>query len=269
MANLLEFRDYKEFVSYKIEENNYIKGYRASLAQAAGCQRSFLSLVLNRSSIHFSMEQAVGICGFWRLSVDETDYFLELISLARAGNEVLREVIQRRIEKLLRRQQELVYRFQESSSVDEPHVAEIYYSKWYYSAIHVIASVPEFNTGEALAKRFELPIEVVRRATDFLERAGFISKQGNNWIVNEKTIHLPSSSPLTNLNHVNWRLKAVRDVEVERDASLHYSSVVSISKADFEKIKLKLLSTIDEVRSVVRLSPEQEAVAFCLDLFMA
>ncbi len=48
---------------------------------------------------------------------------------------------------------------------------------------------------------------------------------------------------------------------------LHYSSVVSVSETDAEKIHELLIQTLQSVREIVRDSPEEKLRSFCMDWF--
>ncbi|MCB0385442.1 MAG: hypothetical protein KDD43_08620, partial [Bdellovibrionales bacterium] len=86
--SIFKYLDYKEYLKKTIDKKTKVYGYRAKLAEAASCQRSFLSQVLH-SSPHLTLEHGIGLCRYWQFSPMERYYFLALIQPARAGNDEL------------------------------------------------------------------------------------------------------------------------------------------------------------------------------------
>lgn len=68
-------------------------------------------------------------------------------------------------------------------------------------------------------------------------------------------------------HHTNWRLESLRALERSTPESLHYSSVVSIAKSDVARARSVLVHAIEEIRAIVRESPEEDVYAYALDLF--
>ena len=74
---LLSCNNYKKFIKEQVNKNKSIKGYQSKLADEIGCQRAYLSRVINGEQ-HFTLEHGVKAAEFWGLSATETDYFLNL-----------------------------------------------------------------------------------------------------------------------------------------------------------------------------------------------
>ena len=85
--------------------------------------------------------------------------------------------------------------------------------------------------------------------------------------VGNARLHLAGDSPLIQKHHINWRLKAIQNLEDDSSKSLHYSSIVSLAASDAEVIHEQLIQTIQKLKSVVRESPEEELRSICLDFF--
>jgi transcriptional regulator with XRE-family HTH domain len=99
MTGLFEYREYKTLIRAFIRANHAVYGYQSKMAKAAGCQRSFLSQVLN-GTVHLTPEHAVRIAGFWQLDAAGTDFFVTLVMLGRAGNEELRSYLSGRLDQI-------------------------------------------------------------------------------------------------------------------------------------------------------------------------
>lgn len=259
-------RDYKEFLKAQVQANRSQRGYRSLLAEAAGCQLSFLSQVLH-SHVHLTPDHAAGLAKFWGLDADERDYFLELVHLARASSRTLKEIQTKRLEELRKKREDLAQRFKKETALNLEHQAQ-YYASWHLSAIHVILTIPEFQTPEAIARRLALPRAAVQEALEKLARMELATRKGERWEAIPKDIHLARSSAFTSMNHMNWRNRAVLSSSRADPKSLHYTAVHSLSHEDFETLRDMILKFLDRVRDTVRPSPEEELACFAVDWFV-
>ncbi len=263
--NLFNLNDYKEVLRQKIQENEALRGYKTQLAAAAGCQKSFLSQVIHQH-IHITPDHALGLALFWEFTPDQRDYFMELVQRDRAGSPALRELAEKRLQEIRRRNQDLATRFQKEKPIEEAQQA-LYYSSWHWSAVHILLTIPNFRTASAIAKRLQLPEPFVTQCLENLERMGLIQPSGKSWTVTRMDIHLPQDSPLTAMNHGNWRNRAVSDSQMRTPGNVHYTALHSLSRKDFEALQGMILGFIDQTRKVVAPSPEEELACFCLDWF--
>jgi len=108
---------------------------------------------------------------------------------------------------------------------------------------------------------------VVDEALKFLTRVQLVKNDRGTLIPGIARMHLPHDSPIISKHHINWRLQAVRDLELRNDESLHYSSCVSLSKKDAVEIRKQLLSSIESIKAKIKDSPEEILYSFCLDFF--
>jgi uncharacterized protein (TIGR02147 family) len=263
---VFEFRDYKEFVSRRITDNNNVRGYRSQLAAAAGCQLSFMSQVVH-GSVHLTPEHALGMAFFWGLPPLERAYFVELVNYARAGTAELRAFLQKRLDELLESQEKLSRRF-DVATISDQEKARKYYSIWYYSAIHVLTSIPEFQIAEKIAERLNLSENVVQSALLFLESMELVRNTHDRWEITESFVHVANNSWLSYFNHVNWRQRALADAaNSEARHSVHYSAVCTVSKSDIPKLQAQMLAFLDAHRKIVSESPAEELIAVTCDLF--
>ena len=174
--DVFRFDDYKDCLRAFVAESEK-RGAQSSLAGAAGCQRAYISQVLN-GPVHLTLDQGAGISVFWRCTEIEADYFLELINYARAGTEALRQVSRRRQRDLRRRNADLSKKFAKATS-DEGELTHRYYSSWHYIAIHVLVSIPSVRTPEKIAARLAMPVPMVETALRDLQQMGVVGKTKN------------------------------------------------------------------------------------------
>jgi hypothetical protein len=242
-------------------------GLISRMAEAARCQRSYLSRVLS-SSIHLTPDHAYGLCSYWELSSEETEYFLTLVEHARSGNPEYRKHLETKLFSLRKAHEDL------SNRVGRPRLElgkseSVYYSAWYWSAIHIITSIPQYQTSKGIAERLQLPEALVRTTLEGLTGFGFVERKNGKWYFLPSEIHVPRDSPLVSLHHGNWRQRAVLSAQVPSVDELHYTVVQSMTPAAADEIKRRMLDFIDEVNCIARPSKEEELVVVTCDLFKA
>jgi hypothetical protein len=260
----LGFADYKDFIRGKIEANQGERGYQGKLAQAARCQKSYFSQVL-KSETNLSLDQAMGLAEFWNLNESEAEYFLELVTLARSSYPPLVRVIKERLRGLVEKHE----RLSKSAGASEIIVNDqwLYYSQWYWSAIHILTGIPKFQTVNSIARCLGLPEALVTQVLHALKQQGLVDQESSRWIIKPVHRHLASESPLNSMNHSNWRNRAVLDSQMFSSNSLHYTSVQSHSRKDMDAIKQLLLEGVSKTRGLVRPSPNEEMSCLCIDFF--
>lgn len=65
MLTVFDFDDYKDYLKAAMPSTGKSRGQRSKLAETLGCQLSFLSLVLNKSDTHLSLEHGKSVCDFF------------------------------------------------------------------------------------------------------------------------------------------------------------------------------------------------------------
>lgn len=143
----------------------------------------------------------------------------------------------------------------------------IYYSEWFYAAIHVLISIPRFQKVSELAPVLQIEEGKVREMLEFLVSCGLARLDGKKYVSGPSRIHLGSDSPLISKHHLNWRLLAMRALERRSDRNLHYTSVVSLSDEDVEKLRGIWVESMERHNRIVAPSPEEGCHCLVLDLF--
>ena len=263
--NLMTYVDYKEFMRDQIEKYRDERGYQGKLAQAARCQKSYFSQVLSTKA-NLSPDQAMGVAEYWQLNEDETAYFLELVSLARSQYPPLVNRIQIRLREIREKHE----RKSKQVGASEVIVNDqwLYYSQWYWSAVHIIVGISGFQTPESIAQRLGLDELLVEQILNTLKLQGLVDLQKSRWVIKPVHRHLDPSSPLSTMNHSNWRHRALLDSQIPQSESLHYTSVQSHSRNDWQAIKDILLKGVTASRNIVKASsPDEELSCVCIDFF--
>lgn len=127
--------------------------------------------------------------------------------------------------------------------------------------------VPGFQTADEIAARFNLDIQTVSRTIDFLLGCEILVESEGSLKIGKGQIHLGAESPWISKHHINWRIQSMRSMSVRRPTDLHYSSAMSLSQKDCERLKEMMISLINEKKAVVKESKEEVLFCMALDFF--
>lgn len=265
-TGFFEHGDYKKLVVDLIESTpGGGRGKRKALADAIGCQVSHVTSVLSGTS-HFSQEQAEAAARFLGLNGRETEFLLLLVDFNRAGTVPLRKFYQSLLDEKREKYSALKTRLKMPDSL-EGYQESVYYSSWQFAAVHVLLSIPQFQSREAIAHKLGLTLSRVDEILFFLVETGLCKKEGHEYRLARPLLHLDKTSPLISKHHTNWRLRAMQSFDETTEEALHYSSVVTLSVADYKKVREILARALSEALKVITQSPEEDVAAVCIDLF--
>jgi uncharacterized protein (TIGR02147 family) len=264
-VSIFSFRDYRAFLLAAIKAQLEPWGLIAKMAKSAQCQRPYLSKVL-KGDAQLTPSQAYGLARFWRLNSAETDYFLNLLEEERAGSLDYREYVQRKSSVLKKSQEDLARRVNRESSVIENSQME-YYSAWHWTAIHILVSIPEYQSVDSICRRLSLSPDLVLAVLKRLEQGGFVKNNKDRWQYLARESHVPKTSPLVSFHHANWRQKALIDAQNPNSDGIHFTVVQSLSRSDCEQLKELLLGFIEKAAQVAGPSKEEELICLNCDFF--
>lgn len=259
--SVFDFSDYKRYLTHMLQG----RGQRAQLAKHVACQTAYLSQVLNDEA-HFSLEQAFATNEFLGHDRQEGEYFLLLVQRQRAGSPGLRAHFETQRQSILQRRSQIKNRVDSNDRVSAEHQSQ-YYSSWIYAAIHVAISIPELQNKAALAEYFALPQHLIIEALEFLTDAGLAEAEGDQLKVGKSHIHLADDSHHIQKHHTNWRLQGMTSLDRKLPTDLHYSVVLSLSKADAATIRERFMKLIQENLKLVQPSKEEVLYSTVLDFF--
>lgn len=264
--SIYEFKDYKKYVLEWINRAaNNGRGQRKLLADAIGCQTPFITHVLV-GNYQFSPEQAEACSKWMGLNDSDTEYFLTLVMLQRAGTKSLESFYQKRISALRERENVLKKRLeiQETLTLENQMV---YYSSWHYPAVHMGLLNPALQSIAALQKYFQLPLARVVSVINFLTEIRMVEETKLGYKVLLPVIHLENNSPLITQHHSQWRLRAIENIQSTNLESLHYSGLISLSKQDYEWVQERLAQLLNDIAEKVKTSPDEQLATLCFDWF--
>lgn len=262
---LWNYHDYRKYIHSVISNSpNQGHGMISLFAKKMGCRPSYVTQVIN-GKCNLSAEQSYELSMFLKHSDEETDYFSLLVQLARAGTPSLQIRLRKKIQSM--RESNLSLSKQAKSKGDvSKEFAQVYYSNWIYSAVHILATIPAHATEKGMARYLGVSIKQIRSILLLLTSAGLIRKENEKIKVTNANFFLSSSSPLILNHHQNWRIKVMESMKPASLQEVHLSTVLSMSKDDIEKLRTMTIDFIQKFRKQAKESKEEELVVLFLDL---
>jgi uncharacterized protein (TIGR02147 family) len=196
--------------------------------------------------------------------VSETEYFVNLVLYARAGSKSLREHFLKIIKKQQEKSTNVMERGKFDRVLDEKSQAQ-FYSHWYYSGIRLLTSIPDFQNADRIANFLGLPNKTVGKTIDFLLRTGLCKIENGKLAIGEARTYVGADSIFVNRHHINWRMKSLGQIDSLDSDELMYTNPVTVSKADFPKIREKIVEFIQEFGKAVHESPSEEMAVLNID----
>lgn len=261
--SIYEFQDYKKFLLQWMDRApNQGRGQRKQLADAIKCQTPFITHVLG-GDYHFSLEQAEACARWLGLNDAETEFFILLVIRQRAGTKGLENLAAKQLSQRRAAETVLKKRLNIKEQMS-PQDQLIYYSQWYYAAIHMACLIPRLQTLEAMEKYFQLPLPQIVSVLEFLTEHKLIEEHRSRYRVLKPVLHLEKESPLMTQHHTQWRLKGIDAFMRKNNADLFYSGVISLSRDDHEWLREKLSQLLEE--AIERVKGSKDEVLACLNM---
>jgi uncharacterized protein (TIGR02147 family) len=264
--DIFDFSDFRKFTLKRFDSMpRHGHGQLKKLSEYLGVHTTFVSQVF-RGEKALSAEQGIGVAEFLGLSDLETQYFVKLIQIERAGSAKLKKLIQAEAQEIRERSQKIANRLVITQVLPDEHKA-VFYSAWYYSAIRLLVGIDGFQDVDAIAVRFKIPKKQVADVLTFLFSTGLLVKHDGVMKVGPSKTHLGADSPFIKLHHTNWRFQALENVNRSDDEKLHYSSPMTVGKKEVDIIRNQILKMIEEIGKVIDPAPNEELMCLNVDWF--
>jgi uncharacterized protein (TIGR02147 family) len=264
MKPVFEYSEYKQFLKDIIQHRG--RGSVAKMAEAAGCNRTYLSQCLG-SKVQFTPDHIIGVSGYLDLNDDEQEYLLLLLLHERSASKSAQSRIREKMNKIV--QANLVLSKKISQKRDSNELTELqktkYYSSWKYAAVHTLTSLPDHQSPAQIAEKIHLSEAEIASVLRDLREMSLIDLSDRKWVHSGKNIHVSVGSFHTTQNHLNWRLKSIEDTNNKK--AVHYTTLFSLSKKDWQEMREKLIAFIEAQRDLIHQSGTEEVYCFCCDLF--
>lgn len=235
------------------------------MAKALGVHSTLVSQVLNGDK-DFSLEQALLASEHVGLSGMESEYLLALVQRERAGSAKLRAHFAEKLASLKRESLQLAKRVTQDRVLTDLEKAR-FYSDWIYSALGLQTSVRGFDTIDKLAEHFELPRARVAEMVQFMLSSGLLREQSGALTMGAQRVHLEHGSPFLKQHHLNWRLKSMQRASDLSNEELMFTAPMSLSRADFMKLREQLVTVIKGVFELAKDSEAEQLACLNIDWF--
>jgi len=260
----------REILNFMIKLNADVKAYKSSLANAAGCHLSFLSLVLADKAF-LGSERVFALCRFWNFSELETDYFMAVAHKEKSTSKHLADKYSRDIDKIRKQTRAVNIRLGDKTPTIQLSMdaAFEYASSWYFPLIHHGTKIPGLQSVKSLSERFLIKEEHVKETLDALEAWNLVSREGNNWRYSNHSEFPIDLSRFHKQFHQEMRYKvASAAYDSDRTERIRFSSYFSITNEDLTWINdlfREVITTISN-RLAIANPPDDKIVILCIDL---
>lgn len=260
--NLYEYFSYK---SYIIDLISHSKMKTSSLAELAGCNRSYFSQMIN-GKVQLTSDHIINLAEGLEFSELEKEYFITLCLMERSSLIRTKEILDKKLNVIRKKSLVLSKKIQEDEKAFEltDEMKGEYYSSWLYGQIHILVSIDNFQTVESIAEKLNINISEVKKILNRLRDMKLVIKKDKKYIHQSGNLHISQQSPHNVVNHMNWRMRALQKIQED---GIHYTSTFSISKKDIPILKTQLLEFIKKQRETIGKSGTEEVYCFNCDLF--
>lgn len=241
--------DYRDFIR-AVLETMHSKGLslRAIQENAGVSGSAFFSRILDGSR-PLSIANAKNIAKSWGLSVDESDYFLDLVRFGNEKNVDVREELLRKLFAVRANNQE--FALQDSSLK--------FFSKWYYPVLRdLLPLLPSNMPAEKIGRMFTpvLRAPQVESGIRYLMESGFVTLDENGvYRVEQPIVSTPPrvrSTILRKYHLKNLEVNSeVYDLFTSDDRSVT-SVTCSLSKESFEKVREEIAKLREKILALSR-----------------
>lgn len=263
-----DFNDYKAFLKALIK--TYPKSGRGQsrrLAEHLNVAPIVVSQILARDR-HFTADQALQVTKYFGMDDRASEFFVFLVNFARSETKELKAFYRSRLDRMRKDAEDIKNLVRNKKTLSEENKG-IYYSNWYYAAVHILTAIKEFQTIDSISEQLNLSRTKVGEVLAFLVDTGIcVEEFGGRFKLGSFSIHVDSKSPYVNSHRRNWRDKAREKFTSPGEDDLFYSSVVALSEKDAELFRKKLLQLIETFsKEIVAPSPEETSRCLNIDWF--
>lgn len=265
MGDVFNYSDYRSYLIDRFGQLGTRTGIRKKACEFLNCHSTYLSQVLSEK-IHLSLEHAEALNEFFQHTNDEAEYFMLLVLKGRAGSQKLEGRFNSQLKEILYQRSLIKNRVKDAIEISAQEQDQ-FYSHWFYTALHVLVSIKELQTPEALSQATGIHVKKVLEAMEFLQKVGLILKSGNRFSIGPKTVHLKNDSHAITKHHINWRYHTIQNVSKMNTEDLHYSAAIVLSEDAAQEIKESLLKNLERHVNIIQKAPEETAYVYSFDFY--
>ncbi|MCX6116195.1 MAG: DUF4423 domain-containing protein [Proteobacteria bacterium] len=238
------------------------RGTKSLLATHLRVQGAFLSQVISGKN-NLTPDMAFLAAEFLGLPILETKFLLTMVQRDRCANSRLRKIYDTELHDI-RTSSNRIKNLVSADRLSIEH-GSVYYSNWWYSAIHILTALNEFQSPQAIADRLRLSLSLVLQVLGFLADCGLVQSDSGLFKISNKRIHEPEDSPNIDRHHANWRIRSAAIPSNNSFSALRYTGAIAISKKDAEVIREIFLNAISKAEKILHDSKEESLYALIID----
>lgn len=215
---------------------------------------------------HLTVEQGCELSEFFGFTQTETEYFIHLVELERAGTQKLKKIVIQRLDLLREKSQILKHRIKHEVQLSE-EAKSIFYSQWYYSAARLLTAIEGFQSAEPIAHFLNLPVRRVTEVLNFLVTHGLCLEEKGRYKIGPSSTHIGADHPLVARHHANWRFKVLEKLNHLSSNELCLTLPCVVSEKSIKAIKKEFVDTIERVTKEIDSSPSDILTCINIDLY--
>lgn len=262
-----------QFSSYRTYLKDYIvhlpkrgRGELSKIANEIRMHPTLLSMIISGER-ELTYEQGFDLSKYLQHTDLESDYFLLLVQLERAGNQRLKAHFKEKIQQIKIETNKISNRFDHDKKLSDEEKT-IFYSSWLFSAIRLYCSTSTSGkTINDIIERFQIPRIRVVNVLNFLVNSGLVIQENDRFSLGVSRTFLENNSPHLPRHHMNWRSKAMQKSDHISGEELMFTFPHSVSKEDFQKIREILAESLTKISLLVKDSPAEDIGCLNIDLF--
>jgi uncharacterized protein (TIGR02147 family) len=238
-----------------------------TVCSSTGIHPSYFSRVMKREG-SFSQNQIYKLCDILGLNEESTDYLFLLWQKHQATQRGEKDLFAKKIRKVTEEKLKITSRtFSQSTQQN----IGIYHDEAITAQVHMYLTIRKYSDNPQLVReRLHLSESKFQSELNKLENLGLL-RRNKSFVQDVKDfLLLEDGSPLTPMNHINWRLKAIQNLELreKKSGDYHFSAVFSANEETKLLLKQRLRDLVIEAQSLVEKCSEPDGVHhFLVDLF--
>lgn len=266
-VRVYNYEDYKVFLKDHISSLPKAgRGQFLKISRHLNVHSTLISQIISGDK-EFTLEQAYKLCRYLGFGDLESDYFMSMVQMRKAGTKELKDYHAGKLRVLASKFRKVSSRVSGKKVLSENDKA-MYYSDWVYIAIWLLTGLDTIKNANDICSKLNLPLERVGQVLRFLNRTGLVVEDENGFLsMGRARTHIDSKEPLIGKHHTNWRLKAIENFPNLPEDELAFSAPLTISKKDFPRLKNEILELIEKASKLVSKSEPEELACLNIDLF--
>ncbi len=267
----MEVYDYSSYKDYILARVKAMPrgghGQFMKMAKHIGANPVVVSQVM-KGDRDFSDEQALRLTDFFGLTTMESEYFMRMVALEKAGTHDLKRFHRDALAALKRQAHATKNRVAAHQELDDS-TKSVFYSDWIYSAVRLLTTIEGYQTADAIAEHLDISHARVNEIVEFLLSVGLVRKEGDRLAIGVLSTHLDAQSRFVNNHHRNWRIRGLQALNTRTPDDLFYTAPCTLSQDDFMILRKEMVQLMASLTKRVPNSEPRTLACLNIDWFKA